>query len=222
MSNKPKEAGHESFDRMNYLYQAAEVTVKSKVRDLDRQLLRNMWSLSKKTVKKLDPSLKRTLCKGCGGLLQPGTTARVRVRSKRQKHVAWTCLACGYVRRFNLDPRHRLWYDRPEAQPPEGFSVKKFQKKQDQRAKARKVNNGSLERQINQRSGGDEAKDQGEQNVGEVGENGVVAASDVLSCSGGVNGVDQTDHVASDGCTQQRVVKDEPEAVPSKPASDLV
>lgn len=100
--------------------------------------------------------------------------------------------------------------------------MKKFQKKQDQRAKARKVNNGSLVREINQRSGGDEAKDQGEQNVGEVGENGVVAASDVLSCSGGVNGVDQTDHVASDGCTQQRVVKDEPEAVPSKPASDLV
>ena len=144
MSNQPKEPGHESFHRMNYLYQAAEATVKANVKGLDRQLLRNLWSLSKKTVKKLDPSLKRTLCKGCGGLLQPGTTARVRVKSKRQKHVAWTCLACGAIKRFNLDPKHKLWYDRPEAQVAEGFSWKKGKDKQQQKAKGQLRNTASL------------------------------------------------------------------------------
>ncbi|CAG0912365.1 unnamed protein product [Notodromas monacha] len=115
-TRQPREVGMESFKRMNFLFHAAHASVAAGVIGLDRHLLSNLWGVSKKTVKKLDPSVKRCICKGCNGLLIPGATARVRCHSKRQKHVSWTCLTCKFVRRFLLDKNYSLWYDKAEAQ----------------------------------------------------------------------------------------------------------
>ena len=41
-------------------------------------------------------------CKGCGAYLVPGVNCRVRVRPRREPHVAVTCLRCGRVIRFPL------------------------------------------------------------------------------------------------------------------------
>ena len=43
---------------------------------------------------------KLRICKKCMSYLQPGVTARVRVRSGRMPHVVITCLRCGYMRRI--------------------------------------------------------------------------------------------------------------------------
>jgi len=45
------------------------------------------------------PRLKHAVCKRCGAPLVPGVNARVRLRRRREPHLAVTCLECGYVRR---------------------------------------------------------------------------------------------------------------------------
>ncbi|WEU40801.1 MAG: ribonuclease P protein component 4 [Candidatus Odinarchaeum yellowstonii] len=62
--------------------------------------LRVLKHLAMKTGVRLPKKYKRVICKKCGELLIPGRTARVRVKSKRQKHIVQTCLKCGYMRRF--------------------------------------------------------------------------------------------------------------------------
>ena len=47
------------------------------------------------------------VCKGCGGLLAPGVSCRVRLRQDREPHLAITCLRCGEVRRLPIGGRER-------------------------------------------------------------------------------------------------------------------
>ena len=74
-----------------------------------------------------DPSIKRSICKGCKGLLIPGLTAKVQIQStskqitekkkkkKKQKHFktqVWTCQQCKCVRNFVLNPKFLLWSEK--------------------------------------------------------------------------------------------------------------
>ncbi len=68
-----------------------------------RSKLRMLKRLAMKTGIRLPRKYKRLLCKKCGELLIPGRTVRVRVKSRRQKHVVQTCLNCGYMRRFIIN-----------------------------------------------------------------------------------------------------------------------
>ncbi|MEM2110241.1 MAG: ribonuclease P Rpr2/Rpp21/SNM1 subunit [Candidatus Odinarchaeota archaeon] len=52
---------------------------------------------------RLDKKYNRLLCKKCGGLLIPGKSLRVRVKCKRHRHVTYTCLNCGYMRRVIIE-----------------------------------------------------------------------------------------------------------------------
>ncbi|KAF6115906.1 ribonuclease P/MRP subunit p21 [Phyllostomus discolor] len=64
-----------------------------------------------------DPSVKRTVCRGCFSLLLPGLTCTQRQRRCRgQRWTVQTCLTCQRSQRFLNDPGHVLWGDRPEAQ----------------------------------------------------------------------------------------------------------
>ncbi|KAK3853125.1 hypothetical protein Pcinc_040317 [Petrolisthes cinctipes] len=71
--------------------------------------------VGRKCVQRLTPSLKRTMCKGCGIALVYGVNAKVRHRSHRQKHIVVTCLTCRTIKRFNNDPKHKLWFEQEEA-----------------------------------------------------------------------------------------------------------
>ncbi|RNA17121.1 ribonuclease P [Brachionus plicatilis] len=46
--------------------------------------------------------LKYFHCKKCDIMLIPGQTSRIRVKSKRQKHIVSTCLNCGEIKRYNF------------------------------------------------------------------------------------------------------------------------
>jgi len=54
----------------------------------------------------MDPSVKRTLCKGCDIVLVPGSTAAVRIKSSSAHgHVmTYSCLLCNHVRRIPAPP----------------------------------------------------------------------------------------------------------------------
>uniref|UniRef100_A0AC11BIV5 Ribonuclease P/MRP subunit p21 n=1 Tax=Ovis aries TaxID=9940 RepID=A0AC11BIV5_SHEEP len=74
-------------------------------------------TIAKRLVLRRDPSVKRTLCRGCSSLLIPGLTCTQRQRRcKGQRWTVQTCLTCQRSQRFLNDPRHVLWGDRPEAQ----------------------------------------------------------------------------------------------------------
>jgi ribonuclease P protein subunit RPR2 len=54
---------------------------------------------------RLPVGYKRRICKECSSLLVPGKSCRVRIKSKREPHVAVTCLKCGTTTRMPLKPR---------------------------------------------------------------------------------------------------------------------
>ncbi|XP_053456945.1 ribonuclease P protein subunit p21 isoform X2 [Nycticebus coucang] len=101
----------EAFQRLNFLYQ-----------DPDNQALARFYchterTIAKRLVLRRDPSVKRTLCRGCSSPLIPGLTCTQRQRRSRgQCWTVQTCLTCQRSQRFLNDPGHLLWGDRPEAQ----------------------------------------------------------------------------------------------------------
>jgi len=79
-----------------------------------------MKAIGQKTVVKLDPSVKRTICKGCDSLLIPGVTATVRSKSSssHQKLVRLLCLSCMAARRIPAPPLLR-----GDSNPPSAMQV---------------------------------------------------------------------------------------------------
>uniref|UniRef100_A0A3Q1LMT8 Ribonuclease P/MRP subunit p21 n=1 Tax=Bos taurus TaxID=9913 RepID=A0A3Q1LMT8_BOVIN len=131
----------EAFQRLNFLYQVSprrthsgEPNEESPVtalpqaahcvlaQDPENQALARFYchterTIAKRLVLRRDPSVKRTLCRGCSSLLIPGLTCTQRQRRcKGQRWTVQTCLTCQRSQRFLNDPRHVLWGDRPEAQ----------------------------------------------------------------------------------------------------------
>jgi len=106
MSKPPKRiANREAYERMNFLYQAAHVVdtgAGAGNGTLSRFYLHSMKTISKRLVIRLDPELKRAVCKECSSLLTPGTSATVRVhgnRGKKGRRVHVTCNTCGRFKR---------------------------------------------------------------------------------------------------------------------------
>ncbi|XP_037699060.1 ribonuclease P protein subunit p21 isoform X2 [Choloepus didactylus] len=72
----------EAFQRLNFLYQAAHCVL---AQDPENQALARFYChtekiIAKRLVLRRDPSVKRTLCRGCSSLLIPGLTCTQRQR----------------------------------------------------------------------------------------------------------------------------------------------
>ena len=106
----------ETATRMNFLYQAAHTvmedttpknsTTKSK-NEKSNQIVaayytQLMVGIGQKSVLKCSKELKRTICKGCRGLLVPGKTATVVVKNK-QKKIGSLCSICQTEKLFPLN-----------------------------------------------------------------------------------------------------------------------
>jgi len=74
--------------------------------DIGQGYVRAMRLIGQKTTVKMDPSVKRTLCRGCDTVLIPGLSANVRVNSSNtHRHViTTTCLRCISARRIPAPP----------------------------------------------------------------------------------------------------------------------
>ncbi|KAL1945784.1 hypothetical protein VTO73DRAFT_1786 [Trametes versicolor] len=74
--------------------------------ELSRSYIGSMRTVGQKTMVRMDPSLKRTLCKSCDTILLPGSTAIVRVRPtfSHRHAVVYTCLTCNASRRIPAPP----------------------------------------------------------------------------------------------------------------------
>ncbi|KAL0568235.1 hypothetical protein V5O48_013762 [Marasmius crinis-equi] len=57
------------------------------VKELAKSYINTMKIVGTKTTVRMDPSVKRTLCKGCNVVLAPGSTASVRVKGEFASHL---------------------------------------------------------------------------------------------------------------------------------------
>ncbi|XP_062412986.1 ribonuclease P protein subunit p21 isoform X2 [Sardina pilchardus] len=110
----------EAFQRLNFLYQAAHCVLSQSPEntELARFYCFTQKTIARRLVLRQDPSVKRTICKRCCGLLVPGVTATLRQRKRKGKRsvTMLRCLSCGQTKKLLNNPDHRLWVDQPEAQ----------------------------------------------------------------------------------------------------------
>lgn len=113
-----KKSNQDAFNRMNFLYQAANMCIKMPTEQSVRMaayygmLLRGV---GKKAQARMDPGMKRTLCKGCHTVLVPGVTATVKLQKKPASRVVWLCKCCSTIKRFNLRKDYKIWVEQTEA-----------------------------------------------------------------------------------------------------------
>lgn len=120
MSVKKNFTGRDAFYRMKYLHQIADMCRQKEGDDYGKLMLyygHQIVSIGKKTQTRMAPKMKRTLCKGCHCILQPGDTETVAyVKCKKQPDkMVNTCVICGTVKSYDLKPGYRLWCEKPEA-----------------------------------------------------------------------------------------------------------
>lgn len=106
--------GKDIFERMNYLYQASHLMA-LKNRVAASYYGNVMIGCAKKSVLRIEPDIKRTICKCCQSPLIPGETAKVRLVSKPMKGVKWTCLTCLSVKKYPTKKGYKLWTEQPNS-----------------------------------------------------------------------------------------------------------
>ncbi|KAJ2458807.1 Ribonuclease P protein subunit p21 [Coemansia sp. RSA 2424] len=82
---------------------------------LARFFAKEMRLVSRKSVLRMSPHVKREFCKVCQTPLLPGVSSATRVKGqKRSRRVITTCQYCGNQTRLFVNNDHVLFVDRPE------------------------------------------------------------------------------------------------------------
>lgn len=89
MVKPPKSIPHKDhYQRISFLYQSSGLFANlEKYQVLSRALARNVDLVSKKTVLKLTPAMKRTICKKCHTNLIPGINMKIRIENLSKKQL---------------------------------------------------------------------------------------------------------------------------------------
>ncbi|XP_065365175.1 ribonuclease P protein subunit p21 [Calliphora vicina] len=120
--------GKECFSRMNFLYQAS-LLMAGKNNTLSSYYGELCKNVGKKSVLRIDPTVKRDFCKRCSLAQKPGLTSELSVKSmrkKKRKHksiehldkdaqMQLACKLCGYQRNFNVNEEYKFWLENPES-----------------------------------------------------------------------------------------------------------
>ena len=114
----------DNYGRVSFLYQVlAHLAQNPKFKTLSRAFAKNVDLLSKRTVLKMTPGLKRTLCKKCHNILIPGLTMEIRLENNsRDKKpscdiLVYRCLLCKSGKRFPVgkDPNYLLFSEKEDV-----------------------------------------------------------------------------------------------------------
>ncbi|KAK0464735.1 RNAse P Rpr2/Rpp21/SNM1 subunit domain-containing protein [Desarmillaria tabescens] len=105
------------IQRLHFLYQASvyldgvsppqkKKQKRVTISDLSRSYVSSMKIVGQKTTVNMDPSVKRTICKGCDTVLVPGSTVSIRVKKSRSRGhlMVYTCTRCKTSRRIPAPP----------------------------------------------------------------------------------------------------------------------
>lgn len=93
-----------AIQRIQILFQQATQTYKKNPEQAQNYLL-TAKKIAMAARVRLPAGYKRRVCKNCSNLLVPGKSSRVRIKSKREPHIAVTCLVCGTTMRLPLKPK---------------------------------------------------------------------------------------------------------------------
>ncbi|CAG8597940.1 17822_t:CDS:2, partial [Racocetra persica] len=81
---------------------------------LSRFYISTMKSIGTKQVLRIDPSIKRTLCKKCESVLLPGLTSRIRIKPKPEPQLQVMCTQCGTARGYPIRKGYQLFSEKSE------------------------------------------------------------------------------------------------------------
>lgn len=95
-------------NRVNYLYQLS-TTLAEQCPGLSSTYNSILKGLSQKSLLKIDPEIKRNICKGCNTTLIPGKTVTCRTIKKSKGTIKWTCNFCGKSKIFRKNNNYCLW-----------------------------------------------------------------------------------------------------------------
>ncbi|GJQ76235.1 hypothetical protein Trydic_g1974 [Trypoxylus dichotomus] len=106
--------GKENLQRVNYLYQLGNNYAKSdfKLNNLLSIYYTNlMVCVSKKTVQRIEPNIKRRICKTCKNILIPGRNCKIHVRKQK---TLYKCSVCNSSKSY-ISKEVNLWLDQPAS-----------------------------------------------------------------------------------------------------------
>ncbi|KAI4467665.1 ribonuclease p subunit p21 [Holotrichia oblita] len=106
--------GKENLQRLNYLYQIGNIYAKSNCKQnnlLSSYYTNLMISISKKTVQRLEPNIKRNICKVCKNICVPGKNCKIRI--KKQK-IQYKCNICSSSKNYIAQQTY-LWFDQTQS-----------------------------------------------------------------------------------------------------------
>ncbi|KAJ1652216.1 hypothetical protein IWQ61_007398 [Dispira simplex] len=92
---------------------------------LARFYCHTMKKIAQRSVTRLDPNIKRSICQRCEALLMPGITCQSRLVRKAPRTMGFKCQVCCHQRNFVQnrthklfinDPKHQVW-EYPESKP---------------------------------------------------------------------------------------------------------
>ncbi|KAI8097216.1 RNAse P Rpr2/Rpp21/SNM1 subunit domain-containing protein [Halteromyces radiatus] len=81
---------------------------------LGRYYNTTMKKIGKRMVLRLDPHIKRSICKRCNNTLIPAMTSSVRIQSRAQA-IMTTCNTCGQQKRLGASADYQLFNDRRDV-----------------------------------------------------------------------------------------------------------
>ncbi|KAI8343747.1 RNAse P Rpr2/Rpp21/SNM1 subunit domain-containing protein [Chlamydoabsidia padenii] len=81
---------------------------------LSRYYNTTMKKIGQRMVLRLDPQLKRSICKRCSTSLIPAMTSTIRIHSRPETATVTSCNICGERKRWVARPDHQLFTDRPD------------------------------------------------------------------------------------------------------------
>lgn len=99
-------------NRINYLYQLSRICTEQSP-GLSSTYNFILKGLSQKSLLKLDPEIKKNICKGCNTMLIPGKTVTCRVIKKSKGSIRWSCQFCGKSKIFRKN-NSCAWSENPE------------------------------------------------------------------------------------------------------------
>lgn len=71
--------------------------------------------LSPRATTNREPNLKRTICKRCGTILKPGSTADCTMNAQNRNVFQIVCGTCQFVKRFHINSKYKMWLDDARA-----------------------------------------------------------------------------------------------------------
>eukprot|EP00045_Choanoeca_perplexa_P003922 m.34388 g.34388 ORF g.34388 m.34388 type:complete len:127 (-) comp12297_c0_seq1:1952-2332(-) len=102
---KKRQVPHrEAYERMNFLFQLGLQCLQLPEPNLDlcRHYVLTLRAIARRLVLRIDPLLKRQICKNCSVILQPGSTSRIKLKHGKQ---TVSCLCCAHKHTVHLQGR---------------------------------------------------------------------------------------------------------------------